>query len=321
MNTWSIAQSNLTSVGVLAFVFGFIASRAKSDLRLPDSIYQFISIYLLFGIGLKGGHSLKSVSFENILAPGLVTLACGLIIPLLAFFALKLIRALNDVDRGSIAAHYGSTSLVTFSAALLFMESNSIFVEGFAPALLTIMEVPGLIVGIFLANQSHQHPDVRWGKTLQEVILGKTVLILMGGMLIGFLTSTAGYAKVSPFFIELLTGFLALFLLHLGYTAGSNLSQVKAVGWRLGVFAIAFPLISGLIGAAAGTLVGLSIGGTTILAVLCASASYIAAPAAVSIALPKANLSLALTSSVGITFPFNLIIGIPIYYKFATIFG
>jgi len=321
MNTWSIAQSNLTSVGVLAFVFGFIASRAKSDLRLPDSIYQFISIYLLFGIGLKGGHSLKSVSFENILAPGLATLACGLIIPLLAFFALKLIRALNDVDRGSIAAHYGSTSLVTFSAALLFMESNSIFVEGFAPALLTIMEVPGLIVGIFLANQSHQHPDVRWGKTLQEVILGKTVLILMGGMLIGFLTSTAGYEKVSPFFIELLTGFLALFLLHLGYTAGSNLSQVKAVGWRLGVFAIAFPLISGLIGAAAGTLVGLSIGGTTILAVLCASASYIAAPAAVSIALPKANLSLALTSSVGITFPFNLIIGIPIYYKFATIFG
>ena len=321
MNTWSIAQSNLTSVGVLAFVFGFIASRAKSDLRLPDSIYQFISIYLLFGIGLKGGHSLKSVSFENILAPGLATLACGLIIPLLAFFALKLIRALNDVDRGSIAAHYGSTSLVTFSAALLFMESNSIFVEGFAPALLTILEVPGLIVGIFLANQSHQHPDVRWGKTLQEVILGKTVLILMGGMLIGFLTSTAGYEKVSPFFIELLTGFLALFLLHLGYTAGSNLSQVKAVGWRLGVFAIAFPLISGLIGAAAGTLVGLSIGGTTILAVLCASASYIAAPAAVSIALPKANLSLALTSSVGITFPFNLIIGIPIYYKFATIFG
>ena len=321
MNTWSIAQSNLTSVGVLAFVFGFIASRAKSDLRLPDSIYQFISIYLLFGIGLKGGHSLKSVSFENILTPGLATLACGLIIPLLAFFALKLIRALNDVDRGSIAAHYGSTSLVTFSAALLFMESNSIFVEGFAPALLTILEVPGLIVGIFLANQSHQHPDVRWGKTLQEVILGKTVLILMGGMLIGFLTSTAGYEKVSPFFIELLTGFLALFLLHLGYTAGSNLSQVKAVGWRLGVFAIAFPLISGLIGAAAGTLVGLSIGGTTILAVLCASASYIAAPAAVSIALPKANLSLALTSSVGITFPFNLIIGIPIYYKFATIFG
>ena len=320
MNTWSIAQSNLTSVGVLAFVFGFIASRAKSDLKLPDSIYQFISIYLLFGIGLKGGYSLKSVSVQDILAPGLVTLACGLIIPLLAFYTLKLIRALNDVDRGSIAAHYGSTSLVTFSAALLFMESNSIFVEGFAPALLTILEVPGLIVGIFLANQSSQHPGVRWGTTLQEVILGKTVLILMGGMLIGFLTSAAGYEKVSPFFIQLLSGFLALFLLHLGYTAGSNLNQVKAVGWRLGVFALGFPLLTGLIGAAAGSLVGLSIGGTTILAVLCASASYIAAPAAVSIALPNANLSLALTASVGITFPFNLIVGIPIYYNFAQMF-
>jgi len=319
MSTWSIAQSNLTSVGVLAFIFGFIASRAKSDLKLPDSIYQFISIYLLFGIGLKGGHSLQSVSLEQILAPGLVTLACGVIIPLLAFFVLKLLSALNDVDRGSIAAHYGSTSLVTFSAALLFMESNGIFVEGFAPALLTILEVPGLIVGIFLANQSRQHPDVRWGKTLQEVILGKTVLILMGGMLIGFLTSTSGYAKVSPFFIELLSGFLTLFLLHLGYTAGSNLSQVRAVGWRLGVFALVFPLIAGLIGATAGSLVGLSIGGTTILAVLSASASYIAAPAAVSIALPQANLSLALTSSVGITFPFNLILGIPIYYNFAQI--
>lgn len=317
MSVWSIAQSNLTSVGVLAFLFGFIASRAKSDFRLPDSIYQFISIYLLFGIGLKGGHSLQSVSLEKILAPGLVTLACGVVIPLLAFYILKLLRALNDVDRGSIAAHYGSTSLVTFSAALLFMESNGIFVEGFAPALLTILEVPGLIVGIFLANQSHQHPDVRWGKTLQEVILGKTVLILMGGMLIGFLTSIGGYEKVSPFFIELLSGFLALFLLHLGYTAGSNLSQVRAVGWRLGVFALVFPLIAGLIGAFAGSAVGLSVGGTTILAVLSASASYIAAPAAVSIALPQANLSLALTSSVGITFPFNLILGIPIYYNFA----
>jgi hypothetical protein len=317
MSAWSIAQSNLTSVGVLAFIFGFIASRAKSNLRLPDSVYQFISMYLLFGIGLKGGQSLKSVSFEEILAPGLVTLACGLLIPALAFFTLKFIRALNDIDRGSIAAHYGSTSLVTFSAALLFMESNSIFVEGYAPALLTLLEVPGLIVGIFLASSSHAHPDVKWGNTLKEVVVGKTVLILLGGMAIGFLTSTAGYLKVSPFFIDLLSGFLALFLLHLGYSAGANIREVKNVGVSLGLFAIVFPIISGLIGAVAGSLVGLSVGGTTVLAVLCASASYIAAPAAVSIALPQANLSLALTASVGITFPFNLILGIPIYYNFA----
>jgi hypothetical protein len=321
MSAWDIAQANLTSVGVLAFIFGFIASRSKSNLKLPDSIYQFISIYLLFGIGLKGGHSLKSVGFTEILTPGLVTLACGVLIPTLAFYLLRLIRTLSDIDRGSLAAHYGSTSLVTFSAALLFMESNSIFVEGYAPALLTLLEIPGLIVGIFLASSSVSHPDVKWGTTLREVVLGKTVLILLGGMFIGFLTSQSGYEKVQPFFIDLLSGFLALFLLHLGYSAGINFHEVKKVGLKLGIFAVLFPIIGGLIGVGAASAIGLSIGGATVLGVLCASASYIAAPAAVSIALPQANLSVALSSSVGITFPFNLIIGIPLYYKFAQIFG
>jgi len=321
MSAWDIAQANLTSVGVLAFIFGFIASRTKSNLKLPDSIYQFISIYLLFGIGLKGGHSLKSVGFTEILTPGLVTIACGVLIPVLAFYLLRLIRTLSDIDRGSLAAHYGSTSLVTFSAALLFMESNSIFVEGYAPALLTLLEIPGLIVGIFLASSSVSHPDVKWGTTLREVVLGKTVLILLGGMFIGFLTSQSGYEKVQPFFIDLLSGFLALFLLHLGYSAGSNFSEVKMVGLKLGIFAVLFPIVGGLIGVGAASAIGLSIGGATVLGVLCASASYIAAPAAVSIALPQANLSVALSASVGITFPFNLIIGIPLYYKFAQIFG
>jgi hypothetical protein len=321
MSAWAIAQANLTSVSVLAFIFGFIASRSKSNLKLPDSIYQFISIYLLFGIGLKGGHSLKSVGFTEILTPGLVTLACGVVIPTLAFYLLRLVRTLSDIDRGSLAAHYGSTSLVTFSAALLFMESNSIFVEGYAPALLTLLEIPGLIVGIFLASSSVSHPDVKWGTTLREVVLGKTVLILLGGMFICFLTSQSGYEKVQPFFIDLLSGFLALFLLHLGYSAGSNFHEVKTVGLKLGIFAVLFPIVGGLIGVGAASAIGLSIGGATVLGVLCASASYIAAPAAVSIALPQANLSVALSASVGITFPFNLIIGIPLYYKFAQLFG
>lgn len=327
MSTWSIAQANLTSVGVLAFLLGLLGSKLKSDLRLPEPIYAFLSIYLLFGIGLKGGHSLKTVSFADFLAPGLVTLVCGVLIPVAAFFSLKLIRALSDVDRGSIAAHYGSTSLVTFSAALLFMESNNIFVEGFAPALLTLLEVPGLIVGIYLANSSRekknvdQGPSVSWLETLKEVLLGKTILLLVGGMFIGFITSDAGFAKVRPLFIDLLTGLLALFLLHLGYLAGTSSDEIKRVGWRLGLFAIVFPLGSGFVGTLAGNLVGLSIGGATILGVLAASASYIAAPAAVSIALPRANLSLALMSSVGITFPFNLILGIPIYYEFAVLFN
>lgn len=320
MSTWSIAEANLTSVGVLGFIFGFAASRIKSDVRVPDAIYQFLSIYLLFGIGLKGGHSLKSTPLADLVVPALTTLACGVLIPLLAFTFLKLARGLNNIDRGSIAAHYGSTSLVTFSAAILFLESNSIFVEGFAPALLTIMEIPGLIVGIFLASRSLT-TKVGWTETMREVLLGKTVLLLIGGLAIGFITSNQGYEKVSPFFVDLLSGFLVLFLIHLGYLAGSSFAEIKSVGRPLVIFAIFFPILSGAIGVSAGSLIGLSVGGATMLGVLSASASYIAAPAAVSVALPQASKTVALMSSIGITFPFNLILGIPIYYRFAELLG
>lgn len=320
MSTWSIAEANLTSVGVLGFIFGFAASRVKSDVRVPDAIYQFLSIYLLFGIGLKGGHSLKSTPLADLVVPALATLACGVLIPLLAFTFLKLARGLNNIDRGSIAAHYGSTSLVTFSAAILFLESNSIFVEGFAPALLTIMEIPGLIVGIFLASRSLT-TKVGWAETMREVLLGKTVLLLIGGLAIGFITSNQGYEKVSPFFVDLLSGFLVLFLIHLGYLAGSSFAEIKSVGKPLVAFSLLFPILSGAIGVTAGSLIGLSVGGATMLGVLSASASYIAAPAAVSVALPQASKTIALMSSIGITFPFNLILGIPIYYRFAELLG
>ena len=316
MSSWSIAQANLTSVGVLTFIFGFLAARIKSDVRVPDAIYAFLSIYLLFGIGLKGGHSLKTSSVSELATPALTTIACGILIPLLAFLTLKLIKVLNDVDRGSIAAHYGSTSLVTFSAGLLFLESNNVFVEGYAPALLTLLEIPGLIVGIFLASRSLT-TKVRWSSTLKEVLLGKTVLLLAGGLAIGLITSNEGYMKVSPFFVDLLNGLLVLFLLHLGYLAGSNFSEIRKVGAPLAAFGIFFPLFSGLIGVTAGSLIGMSVGGATMLGILAASASYIAAPAAVSVALPTASPTLALMSSIGITFPFNLILGIPIYYKIA----
>jgi hypothetical protein len=320
MNSWSIAQANLTSVGVLAFIFGIFAARVKSDIRLPDSIYGFLSVYLLLGIGLKGGHSLKSSPISELLTPALTTILCGALIPLLAFVILKVIKGLNDVDRGSIAAHYGSTSLVTFSAAILFLESNSIFVEGFAPALLTLMEIPGLIAGIYLASRS-MATKVSWAETMKEVLLGKTVLLLIGGLLIGFITSAEGYEKVSPFFVQLLSGLLVLFLLHLGFMAGANFSEIKKVGAPLAIFGILFPILSGAIGVSAGTLIGLSVGGSTMLGVLCASASYIAAPAAVSVALPTASPTIALMSSIGITFPFNLILGIPIYFRFAELIG
>lgn len=316
VSSWDLALSNLVSVGVLAFVFGFIAARVKSDVRVPEQIYQFLSIYLLFGIGLKGGHSLKSVTFEEVFAPALTTVIAGALIPVFAYFSLRLVRALSVVDRGSIAAHYGSTSLVTFSAALLFLESNSIYVEGFAPALLTLMEIPGLIVGIYLGSRTPES-DVKWSETLKEVLLGKTVLLLFGGLFIGAVSTNEGYEKVSPFFVGLLSGLLVLFLLHLGYLAGINFAEVRKVGKPLIAFGILFPLFVGVLGVVLGGAIGLSNGGATILGVLCASASYIAAPAAVSVALPKANATVALMSSIGVTFPFNLIIGIPVYFKVA----
>jgi len=316
VSSWDLALSNLVSVGVLAFAFGFIAARVKSDVRVPEQIYQFLSIYLLLGIGLKGGHSLKSVTLEEVFAPALTTVIIGSLIPVFAYFCLKLIKSLSVIDRGSIAAHYGSTSLVTFSAALLFLESNSIFVEGFAPALLTLMEIPGLIVGIYLGSRT-PGSDVKWSETLKEVLLGKTVLLLCGGLFIGAVSSNEGYEKVNPFFGGLLSGFLVLFLLHLGYLAGINFSEVRKVGKPLIVFGLSFPLIIGVLGVFAGTAIGMSIGGSTTLGVLCASASYIAAPAAVHVALPKANATVALMSSIGVTFPFNLIIGIPVYFKVA----
>lgn len=318
MNSWDIALSNLTSVGVLAFGFGFIAARIKSDVRVPEAFYQFLSIYLLFGIGLKGGYSLKTVPFGDLVTPALTTILCGLLIPVLAFFTLRFIHGLSVEDRGSIAAHYGSTSLVTFSAALLFLESNSIFVEGYAPALLTLLEIPGLIVGIYLGSRGSL-VKVKWSETLKEVLLGKTVLLLFGGLFIGIATTTEGYAKVSPLFIDLLSGFLVLFLLHLGYLAGSNFSEVQKVGLPIALFGVLFPLVMGVFGVVVATSIGLSVGGSTILGVLCASASYIAAPAAVAVALPQASPTLALTSSIGITFPFNLIVGIPVYFKVAEV--
>lgn len=311
-----LAANNLTSVAVLIFILGFLASRLKSDLRIPEPIFQFISIYLLLGIGLKGGHALKSVVLSKFVTPALATLLLGVIIPVMAFLTLKLIKKLSAVDRGAIAAHYGSTSLVTFSAALLFLENSHIKVEGFATALLTLLEIPGVVVGVYLGSRGRTEKVV-WHKTLHEVLTGKTILLLVGGLIIGAITTPVGYLKVSPLFSDMLNGFLALFLLHLGYLAGSNWNEIRQVGVPMGLFGIFFPILSGSLGVGLGTWIGLSLGGAAILGVLCASASYIAAPAAVSVALPEANGPLALMSSIGVTFPFNLIFGIPIYVEIA----
>jgi hypothetical protein len=310
-NSLTLALTNLTSPPVLAFALGIITVLLRSKLSLPAAVFDALSIYLLLAIGIKGGVALRAAESAEFVGPLILTLALGLLIPALAFFVLKALTPLNRTNRGAIAAHYGSTSLVTFTAGMLFIESAGLTIEGFMPTLLAVMEVPGLIVGLALAQR--RNTETRWKPLLHEVLAGKSILLLAGGIAIGVITGEAGYARVEPFFGALFTGMLTLFLLQLGVQAGSHLNDLREAGWGLLAFAVAFPLTIGASASALGVSVGLSAGGAAIFGVLCASASYIAAPAAVKLSLPEANPGFSLTASLGITFPVNLLIGIPLF--------
>lgn len=313
-----LALVNLTSPPVLAFVLGLIAVAVRTDLRLPDAVYQATSMYLLLAIGIKGGVALRESSAADIALPLVATVVLGVLIPVAAFAFLRVLTPLGRIDRGAMAAHYGSTSLVTFTAALVFLEASQIAFEGYVATLLTVLEIPGIIVGLLLARGLR---GGGLGETLREVVLGRSVLLLVGGLVIGFLTGPLGYERVEPFFGDLFTGVLTLFLLELGMLTGRQISALRGAGPGLVLFAIGFPLLAGFAGVVGGTLAGMEVGGAMILGVLCASASYIAAPAAVRLALPEAKPSITLASSLGMTFPFNLIVGIPLYLLMAEAVG
>jgi uncharacterized protein len=316
---FSLAIGNLLSIPVLVFLLAIVATRLKTEVRLPDAVYQGITIFLLIGIGLKGGHALKTAGGAEFALPAAAAFGLGLVIPVLAYVFLKLAKKISQTDRAAIAAHYGSTSLVTFSAGLVTLESLKVFVEPYVATLLAIMEIPGIIVGIYLGTRtdSSEGARARIIETLREVFLGRTVILLVGALLAGLLAPEQSFEKVQPFFVDLQPGILVLFLLQLGVIVGERLKSITSAGWALPVFGILMPLVGGTLGATVGVLAGMSAGGATMLAILTASASYIAAPAAVGIAMPQANLGLALSASLGITFPFNLLIGIPVYLEIA----
>ncbi len=309
--TLSLALTNLTSIPVLAFVLGVLAASLRADLRLPDPVYQAIAMYLLFAIGLKGGVALRKSDVSQVVGPVIATLIMGVVIPLLAYVILRFVTRLGVVDRGALAAHYGSTSLVTFTAALVFLETANIAFEGYVTTLLTLLEIPGIIIGLMLATRGTESHGT-WSASLREVLTGKSVLLLAGGLVIGVISGPKGFEKVEPFYGALYIGMLSLFLLEMGALVGRRMPDIRKAGWGLIGFAIVFPLLSGTLGVLAGTATGMSVGGATVLGVLCASASYIAAPAAVRLMLPQANPAFTLTASLGITFPFNLIVGIPV---------
>lgn len=310
MDGLQLALTNLTSPPVLAFALGLLATALRSDLKLPDAVYQALSIYLLLGIGIKGGVALSESSFEQIIGPLLGTLALGIVIPVAAFYLLRFTK-LDVANRGALAAHYGSTSLVTFTAGIVFLESLNLQVEGYVNTLLAVLEIPGIIIGLALAAKGITR-NISWGESLREILTGKSIFLLVGGVVLGFLTGSAGYARIDDFFTGLFTGVLTLFLLELGMVAGRRIKDLKQVGVSLFIFGTSFPIIAGSLGVLVGQLTGMSLAGSAALGILAGSASYIAAPAAVRLALPEASPGIYLSASLGITFPFNLTIGIPV---------
>ncbi len=309
--------SNLLSPMVLAFFLGLLAIIIKSDLKIPEALYVGLSIYLMFAIGLKGGAALSVTPFAEVWRPGLATLILGVITPLLAFLAANRLLRFDRTNASALAAHYGSVSAVTFMASLTWLSEIGEPTEGYLPALVAILEIPAIVLALMVVQMRSHRKRREWSRVLGEVLSLKSILLLFGGLLIGLVSGTEGLERVAPFFVDPFQGVLAFFLIEMGVLAGQRLSDLKRVGIALIGFAIVIPVIHGFLGAIAGHLSGMSVGGTAVLATLTASASYIAAPAAVRVSLPRANPTLYLTGSLAITFPFNIIFGIPLYYQFA----
>lgn len=316
MSTWDLVTLNLGSPAVLAFVLGVIAALIKSDLKFPDQITSFLSSYLLFAIGLKGGLKLREAEVGDLVGPVSVTIVLGLLTPCVAFLVGRKWLRLDVTNAASIAAHYGSVSAVTFTASESFARSAGTLGEGFMPALVALLEIPGIIVALVIASRLLGGRSIK--TALHEVITGKSVILLLGGLIIGTVSPAESIVKVEPFFVDLFTGFLCFFLLDLGTLAGQCLPAIRRSGARLLVAGIGMPIAFGVVGAMLGTLSGLSVGGATVLATMAASASYIAAPAAVRVGLPDADLGYSLAGALGITFPFNLIVGIPLFAEIAS---
>ncbi|MDI9638964.1 sodium-dependent bicarbonate transport family permease [Kamptonema cortianum] len=314
MDAIELVKLNLLSPMVLCFVLGALAQFFRSDLKLPDGLYTALSIYLLLAIGLKGGVALSQFSLGDLILPIVGTVVLGSLIPVFIFAVCRGIGRLSGVDSAAIAAHYGSVSAVTFIACLTFLDAIKQEFPAFAPALVAVMEIPGIVVALLMVKRASQKAG-DLPHALKEIITGKSILLLAGGMAIGALTGERGYVLVEPFFKQPFQGALCLFMIDMGLLAVARLNEVRKVGMFIVGLGVIAPLILGVAGVFTGSICGLNVGGSTILGVLAASASYIAAPAAVRVALPQANPSLYLTAAVGITFPFNLAIGIPLYYS------
>ncbi len=315
MTSTDLLIANLLSPMVLAFVLGFIAVIIKSDLKLPEGLYSSLSIYLLFAIGLKGGVALKDSSLAEIGPPVLATLVISILTPVIAYNVARRFGRLDRIDAAAMAAHYGSVSAVTFIAATTFAQMQGLKPEGFMPALVAVLEVPAILMALWLVLRKEEGRSL--GPLIHELCTGRAIVLLVGGLVIGLAATPTGMAQVQPLFGDLFRGALTIFLLEMGLVAGSKLPELKENALFLLLFGTLVPLLNGAIGTFAGVAAGLSPGGAGVMGAMAASASYIAAPAAVKIMLPRARAGLYLTGAIAVTFPFNLVFGIPIFMELA----
>ncbi|MDP5084452.1 MAG: sodium-dependent bicarbonate transport family permease [Yoonia sp.] len=316
----SLAGANLISPIILSFALGLAAALARSDLTIPEAVAKGMSIYLLFAIGFKGGVAVSTHGIDQTL---ILSLIAGLVLsfglPLIAFAMLRFMTGLSNIDAAAVAAHYGSISIVTFVAATSVLQGRMISSEGYMVAVAAVMEAPAILSALWLVARSGGGGKMEPG-LMRELLLNGSIVLLVGAFFIGAITGEKGLDEISPFIVAPFKGVLCLFLLDMGLIAGRGLRQSRGVVSMGAVgFAIAMPLIGAAIGLGAGLLVGLSLGGVVLMMVLSASASYIAVPAAMRVALPEANPSVYLTLSLGVTFPFNLTLGIPLYLAIAQI--
>lgn len=296
---------------ILLFALGVIARLARSDLRFPEPVYEALSIYLLLAIGLKGGVELSHQDFSDVLPPALAVVFLGFSIPFVVFPVLHRVVRLNKADAASVAAHYGSVSVVTFAIASAYLERRGVPVESFMSVLLALMEAPGIVAGVILARNA----GAKGASVMHEVLVNKGIVLLAGGIVIGVLIGSEGFAPLKPLFGDLFRGILALYLLELGLVVGGRAGDLRRAGLRLIGFGILTPLIMGMIGLGIGNwIIGLTPGGAIMLAVLMASASYIAAPAAMRMAVPEANPALGISAALAVTFPFNVFVNIPLLH-------
>ena len=342
MEILQLIQSNLLTPIILFFLFGIIAARIKSDLKIPEAISDFLPIYLLAAIGLHGGIEMRNTGFENMLIPMFVAIGLSLLFTLNHYQILRRLGKFNIFDSYALASTYGAVGAVTFSVGLSFLKNQGVTSEGYLAAILAILEPVAFIMAIFLTNmavskqirakkQSFTNDELsdidvglketktKLSQVLHESLTGKAIVILLGSIVIGYMIGAEGFSSISIVFDQMFTGAIVIFMIEMGIIAGQRLGDIKKVGIFLVAFAIIMPTFNGIIGVLVATAMGLSLGGAVMFGLLLASASFIAAPAVLRHSIPQANPSLYITSALGITFPYNIIVLLPIMFIVSTI--